>query len=205
MRDEEQWHHHGGNEVSGTQLTWLEPDTNKTLIKCVQKIRSSPKIEHPDQQNPKPALKTHQCEQGQDCGNQITICGRTGESPRQICPDDAGHQECQANKPETVQEEDRPEGSGPRLAAESWPKICGHDNAPGNEAEGNARSEESLRRDHGSETEDRSWCLTPWPTICRVTRTELKNSWNLRSKTYSDSIPTVGGAEGGDRDFYRLS
>src|SRR5215469_10950819 len=36
VRDKEQRYHDGRNEVSGTQLTRLDPDTDKTLIKCVE-------------------------------------------------------------------------------------------------------------------------------------------------------------------------
>ena len=49
VRDQEQRYHSGRNEESGTQLTWLDPDTDKTLIKSVEQIRTSPEVDHPDQ------------------------------------------------------------------------------------------------------------------------------------------------------------
>ena len=105
VRDKGQRYHDDRNEVSGTQLTWLDPHTDKTLIECVEQIRTAPEIEHPDQDDSQPALESRQREQGQDCGSEVTVCSWKSESARQVRRDNAGHQECQPDEPEAVQEE----------------------------------------------------------------------------------------------------
>jgi hypothetical protein len=93
VRDKEQRYHHGRNEVSRTQLTWLDSNTDKTLIECVEQIRTTPKVEHPDQDDSQPPLEPRQREQGKDCGNEITVCSWASEGARQVRRDNAGHQE----------------------------------------------------------------------------------------------------------------
>src|SRR5262249_9426055 len=133
VRDEEQRYHDSRDEVGGPQLTRCGPDT---LIERVEQIGTTPKVEHPDQDDSQPALQRRQREQGQDRGNQITVCRRVCESGRQVRRDNAGHQECQADESEAVQEEERPQGAVPRLAAQCWPEVSRRDDPPGNEAEG---------------------------------------------------------------------
>jgi hypothetical protein len=53
MRNEKQRHDKGRNEEGGTQLTRYEPD-EIGLIKSVEEIRTAPKVEHPDQEDPQP-------------------------------------------------------------------------------------------------------------------------------------------------------
>src|SRR5262249_37161379 len=91
--DQEQRYHDGRNEVSGAQLTRLDPDTDQTLIECVEQNRATPKVEHPDQADSQPALEPRQGEHGQDGGNEIAVCSRASERARQVRRDHAGHQE----------------------------------------------------------------------------------------------------------------
>jgi hypothetical protein len=56
------------------------------------------------------AAQPGQCQQSQGRGNEITVCGRACESGRQVRRNNAGHQECQPDKPEAVQDEERPQG-----------------------------------------------------------------------------------------------
>ena len=70
--DEEQRYHDRRNEVGGTQLPRLEPDSI-ALIERVEEIRTAPKVEHPDQDDSQPTLQACQCKQGQNRGNEITV------------------------------------------------------------------------------------------------------------------------------------
>src|SRR5262245_44080885 len=149
VRDQEQRYQDGRNVVGGAQLTRLDPDAEKALIEGVEQIRGTPKVEDPDQADSEPAPQPRQREQGQDCGNEITICGWARESARQVRPDNAGHQEGQADESETVEQEQRLQGADPRLVAQGWPKVSRREDPPGNEAERDTDSEEGLRRHHG--------------------------------------------------------
>src|SRR5262249_41864689 len=122
VRDEKERYHEGRDEVSGTQLTRGGPDTGQvTLVERVEEIRAAPEVEHPDQGNSQPARQRRQGEQGQDRGNEIAVGSWAGERGRQVRRNHARHQERQADEPEAVQEEERPEGAAARLEAKRWP------------------------------------------------------------------------------------
>src|SRR5262249_24180979 len=134
-------------EVGGTKLTRLEPDTDQTLVEGVQQIRTPPEVEHPDQDDSRPAPEPRQREQGQDSGNEITVGRRARVRARQVRRYDAGHQECQADEPETVQEEERPQGTDPRVVAQHLPEGSRAGEPPGQQAEGATDPEPSKGSD----------------------------------------------------------
>src|SRR5262249_10420799 len=117
VRDQKQGYHNGWNEVGGAQLTWLEPDPDESLIERVDQICTAPDVEHPHHCDSQPGMEACQREQGQDGGNEIAVRGGSSISTRQVRRDDAGYQERQADEPEAVQEEERPQRRGARLVA----------------------------------------------------------------------------------------
>jgi hypothetical protein len=139
VRDEEQRHKDGHNEVGSTQLTRLEPNPI-ALIEGVKQIRGAPQVEHPGERQSQPPRQRRQSQQGEDRRNEIAVRGGARKSSRQVRRDDAGHQKCQADEPETVQEDQRPQCVGKRLAGEPRPDVPRRDKPPGDEAEGDTGS-----------------------------------------------------------------
>src|SRR5215471_7657422 len=144
VRDQEQRHHDGGNEVGGTQLTRCKPD-GIALIESIEEIGGAPQVEHPHQGHPPLAPQGGQREQGQDRGDEIAVGSRTRKSRRQLRCDNAGHQECQADKAEAVQDKERAQRVDARLAAQVWPEVSRSDDSPRKEAHRHADSEQGLR------------------------------------------------------------
>src|SRR5262249_33632266 len=111
VRDEKQRNDESWNEVRGLQHTRYQPGSI-ALIEGVEKIGSAPKIECPDHRDADPAAQSSQRKQGQQRSNEIAICGW------QFGRNDTLHQECEPDKSETVQEEERTQGISARLGAE---------------------------------------------------------------------------------------
>jgi len=116
MRNEEQWHEDGHNEVGGAELTRLKPNTI-ALIEGVKKIRGAPQVERPGEREAEPARQRRQRQQGENRGHEIPVRSRASESSWQIRRNDARHQERQADEPEAVQEQQWSEGFSSRVAA----------------------------------------------------------------------------------------
>jgi hypothetical protein len=110
VSDQEQRYHERRNEVGGSQLTGVYAHTDAALIVRVQQICRAPKIEDPDEGDPEPARKRSQREQRQNRRTEISVRRGTREGGRQIRRDDSGHQERQADEPEAVESEQRPQG-----------------------------------------------------------------------------------------------
>src|SRR5262245_4020892 len=140
VRDQKQRYYDSYNEIGGAQLTRDKPN-RVALIEGVEKIGSAPKIEAPDQDHAQLAAQPGQCQQGQHRGNEVTVCSWACESGRQLRRNNAGHQECQPDEPEAVQDEKRAQGIDPRFVAQVRPNVLRSDDAPGEETEGDAHSE----------------------------------------------------------------
>jgi hypothetical protein len=84
----------------------LRRETNRiAIIESKEEVRSTPEVEHPDQEKSQPGPQPSQRNQGQNRGHEIAVCSRAGECDCQFWRNNAWHQECQPDEPEAVQDE----------------------------------------------------------------------------------------------------